>query len=90
MILKYRQAESKDADLLIRIYNASFYSDYLRYGECPRYGKTKEMMGTSLCEYPKYIILCDNEPVGSVSWKELANGIYEVDCLCVIPGMRIL
>ena len=85
MTIEYRQAALEDAELLINIYNASFYSDYLRYGSCPGYGKTKEMMEESISKYPKYIILCDNEPVGSISFKKLEKGVYEIGCLCVVP-----
>ena len=74
MTIEFRQAALEDAELLINIYNASFYSDYLRYGSCPGYGKTKEMMEESISKYPKYIILCDNEPVGSISCKNLEKG----------------
>jgi hypothetical protein len=48
MTIEFRQAALEDAELLINIYNASFYSDYLRYGFCPGYGKTKEMMEESI------------------------------------------
>ncbi len=85
MTIEYRQAALEDAELLINIYNESFYDDYLRYGSCPGYGKTKEMMEESISKYPKYIILCDNEPVGSISCKKLEKGVYEVSCLCVVP-----
>ncbi|WP_373218412.1 hypothetical protein [Ruminococcus sp. 5_1_39BFAA] len=44
MELSYRKAVKDDANLLIDIYNSSFYDDYVRYGECPAYGKTKEGM----------------------------------------------
>lgn len=43
MNIKYRKAAVEDAELLIEIYNASFYSDYIKYGECPAYGKTKDV-----------------------------------------------
>ena len=56
MKLTYRKAEVEDAELLIGIYNASFYRDYLKYGECPGYGKTKEMMTRSITESLKLII----------------------------------
>ena len=85
MTIEYRRATSEDAELLIDIYNASFYSDYLRYGECPGYGKTKEMMESSIEQYPKYIISCDNKPVGCVSCKNHGINVYEIGCLCVIP-----
>ena len=85
MKIEYRKAEIADAELLIGIYNSAFYDDYIRYGECPAYGKTREMMERSIAGYPKFIILYDNEPVGCVSCKEVAAGIYEVGCLCVVP-----
>lgn len=44
MKIEYRKADITDAELLIDIYNFAFYSDYIKYGECPAYGKTKEMM----------------------------------------------
>ena len=44
MMIEYRKADIADAELLISIYNSAFYSDYIKYGECPAYGKTKEMM----------------------------------------------
>ena len=88
MTTGYRLAALEDAELLIGIYNASFYSDYLRYGACPGYGKTKEKMEESIRNYPKYIILCDHEPVGCVSCKLLEPGVYEVGCLCVVPEFQ--
>ena len=86
--IEYRQASAEDAELLIDIYNASFYSDYLRYGACPGYGNTKEMMEESIIQHPKHIILCNNEPVGGVSYTKLGAGEYEVACLCVIPDYQ--
>lgn len=88
MTIEYRQATLKDAELLIEIYNASFYSDYLKYGECPGYGKTKEMMEESIKKYPKFIIVCDNKPVGCISCKKLEKSVYEVGCLCVVPKFQ--
>ncbi len=85
MKIEYRQAVTEDAELLVKIYNASFYDDYLRFGSCPGYGQTKESMEKSIMQRPKHIILCDNEPVGCVSCVNLENGVYEIGCLCVIP-----
>ena len=85
MTIEYRQAALKDAELLIKIYNASFYDDYVRYGSCPGYGQTKEEMQESINKYLKHIIICDNEPVGCVSCIKLVNRVYEVGCLCVVP-----
>ena len=85
MELKYREATIEDADMLIDIYNASFYKDYIRYGNCPGYGKTKEMMENSILSYSKLIILCDKKAVGVISCEKIENETYEVGCLCVIP-----
>ena len=72
-MIEYRQAVIEDAELLVNIYNASFYDDYVRYGSCPGYGQTKEMMEESIGKYLKHIILCDKEPVGCVSCIKLEN-----------------
>ncbi len=88
MKIEYRKAESEDAQLLINIYNASFYSDHIKYGLCPGYGKTIEMMESSIRDHPKYIILCDNKPVGCVSCKLLEMSVYEITCLCIIPAYQ--
>ena len=85
MKIEYRQANIEDAELLLNIYNASFYGDYVRYGSCPGYGQTIKMMEESISKSRKHIILCDNEPVGCVSCVNLENGVYEIGCLCVIP-----
>jgi ribosomal protein S18 acetylase RimI-like enzyme len=86
--VEYRKADITDAELLIDIYNSAFYSDYIKYGECPAYGKTKEMMEKSIIDYPKFIILYNSKPVGSVSCKKLEAGLYEVGCLCVVPEFQ--
>ncbi len=85
---RHRQAAIEDADVLAKIYNASFYDDFVRFGSCPGYGQTKESMEKSIMQRPKHIILCDNEPVGCVSCIKLGNGVYEIGCLCVIPEFQ--
>ena len=85
MKIVYRQARIDDAELLVNIYNASFYNDYVRYGSCPGYGQTKEMMEESIGKYLKHIILCDNKPVGCVSCKMQEMRVYEITCLCIVP-----
>lgn len=88
MEIKYRQAKIEDAELLIDIYNDSFYSDYMKYGECPGYGKTKEKMTQNIISCLHFIILCDGKPVGCISCKEVEKGVYDVGCLCVIPEFQ--
>ena len=92
VVLTYRKATKEDADLLREIYNAAFYDDYVCYGECPGYGKTKAQMELSIQEFSKYIVLKDNVAVGVISFKDTGNGHYYLGCLCVVPkyqGMGI-
>lgn len=84
----FRKAETADAELLIRIYNSSFYSDFIKYGECPAYGKTTEEMKHSIAVYPKFLIFCQEKAVGSISCKQVQKGVYEIGCLCVIPEFQ--
>ena len=88
MNIEYRKAALEDAELLVHIYDASFYNDYLRYGTCPGYGMTKEKMEETIDAYQKYVILYDHEPVGCVSSKMLEKGVYEVTCLCIVPEFQ--
>ena len=88
MKLEFRKASLADTEQLIEIYNASFYDDYIKYGECPAYGKTKEVMEKSILDYPKFLILCNERPVGCVSCKKKEKKIYEIGCLCVIPEFQ--
>ena len=81
MEIEYRKAALADAELLVDIYDSAFYSDYIRFGECPA-------MEKSISEYPKLIILCDSEPAGCVSCKKISDGIYEIGCLCVVPKFQ--
>lgn len=85
MKLRYEKAEKKDADLLVNIYNNAFHGDYLKYGECPAYGKTREEMETSIKKSPKLIIYSENNPVGAISVDNRGEGIYYLGCLCIIP-----
>lgn len=83
--LHYRRAEKSDAKLLVDIYNSAFYDDYVRYGECPAYGRTVENMEISIEKTPKEIVIYDNTPVGVISVEEKGEGIYYIGCLCIVP-----
>ena len=83
--ISYRRAECSDAALLVDIYDRAFRSDYLRYGECPAYGRTVERMEYSIQNYPKELIMCGGVPVGVISAEDKGNGAYHIGCLCVVP-----
>ena len=88
MNLIYKKADITDAPCLIEIYNTAFYDDYVRYGECPGYGKTKESMEYSIIHFPKHMIMKDGIPIGAVSFENRSNGEYCLSCLCVIPRFQ--
>ena len=88
MEIEFKNADITDAEILIEIYNSAFYSDFIKYGECPAYGRTIEQMEQSIRDFPKFLIICDGKTVGCISCKEMETGLYEVGCLCVIPEFQ--
>ncbi len=88
MNISYRKANVNDVDLLINIYNVSFYDDYIRYGECPAYNRTKENMKNSILHFPKIIFSYKDKAVGVISYNSDENGNYYIGCFCVIPDYQ--
>ena len=88
MDVQIRKAIPEDAEILIKIYNEAFYEDYVRYGECPAYGRSVDDMKKSIIEVPKYIALVDSRPIGVISVKEKGEHVYCIGCLCVIPDVQ--
>ena len=88
MKIEFREAVAADAELLIEIYNSAFYKDFIRYGECPAYGRSLEEMQRSILEFPKFVILCDGMAVGCISCKAVESDIYEIGYLCVRPEFQ--
>lgn len=80
----YKKANTNDAELLVEIYNSAFYDDYVRYGQCQAYGRSKENMEQSILDYPKSIAYDQDKPVGVISYKEEAPGKYYIGCLAVV------
>ncbi|MBR4825257.1 MAG: GNAT family N-acetyltransferase [Spirochaetaceae bacterium] len=88
MDLQIRKAVPEDAEILIKIYNAAFYEDFVRYGVCPAYGRSVNEMQKSIIEIPKYIAFHDSIPVGVISVKDKGEQVYYIGCLCVIPEFQ--
>ena len=88
MKIEFREAVAADAGMLIEIYNSAFYQDFIRYGECPAYGRSLEEMQRSILEFPKFVILSDGAAVGCISCKAVESGVYEIGCLCVRPDYQ--
>ena len=83
-MLVYKCADINDADVLVEIYNSAFYDDYIRYGQCQAYGRSRENMERSVQDYPKIIAYENDRAVGVISYKEEAPGKYYIGCLAVI------
>lgn len=79
----YKNAEKKDAEGLIDIYNSAFYDDYIRYGECLAYGRSRENMEKSIEDFPKIIAYRQNVAVGVISYQSKGSGEYYIGCLGV-------
>ena len=77
-------ADISDAEVLIQIYNSAFHDDFVRYGQCQAYGRSREDMERSITEYPKTIAYDKEKPVGVISYKEEGPGKYYIGCLAVI------
>lgn len=83
-MVSFVRAEDCDADIFVEIQNKSFKEDYLRYGECPGYGRTLKSMLVSMKKNIQYKIMSDDIPVGKISAHEESDTCH-LDCLCVIP-----
>ncbi len=85
MDLEIKAATTKDAELLVDIYNKAFYEDYVKYGECPGYGRSVSDMEKSIKESSKYIAYVGSAAVGAISVLKKEDGLYYLGALCVIP-----
>lgn len=83
MELMYKNADVKDAKILVGIYDSAFYDDYILYGECPAYGRSVENMEQSVIEFPKVIAYDQGKAVGVISYKPEGSGKYYIGCLAV-------
>ena len=85
MDLEIKAVTAEDAELLVDIYNKAFYEDFLKYGECPGYGKSVSDMIKSIKETSKYIAYVGSYAVGAISVLKKDDGLYYLGALCVIP-----
>lgn len=84
----YKYADTSDADVLIEIYNSAFHDDFIHYGECPAYGRSREDMEQSIQDFPKIIAYEQDKAIGVISYKQEAPGKYYIGCLAVIKDMQ--
>lgn len=84
MEVRFERATIDDVEALINVRNLSFYADYVKYGECPGYNKSKESMANAILNRIVYKIICNNQIVGNISVRDNHDNTYHLGCLCVI------
>lgn len=85
MDISFERSTPEDIDNLIEIRNRCFVDDYVRYGECPGYGTSREDMKQLIEDCHNYKILCEGKLIGNISARGRGNGRYYLGCLCVVP-----
>jgi len=85
MLIQFERALLEDADILISVQNKSFYSDYIKYGSCPGYNRSRNSMEESILNRIVYKILCDKTVVGDIIIRDDGESNYYLGCICVIP-----
>jgi len=88
MELTFKEAHWTDAEALIELYNAAFYNDYVKYGRCPGYGRSKDEMEVSILRFPKTMACLGDKIVGVVAGQMVDLGVFEVSSLCVHPDYQ--
>lgn len=90
MNITYRRADISDCKILIQIYDEAYFTDYIRFGECPGYKISEERMEKSIMDEKteKYIICTDDKEVGSVSIVRKSEESYFLSNLCIIPEFQ--
>lgn len=79
------RAVPSDVKQLIEVYDLSFYSDYIKYGECPGYHRTEENVLYSIQNYNVYKIIIKDKIIGAISVQSREENFYYIGALCVIP-----
>lgn len=85
MNIRFEKADLDDIDILISVQNQSFYDDFVKYGVCPGYGRSKESMSESIATRFVCKILCDDIVVGDIIVRDNGSDDYFLGCICIIP-----
>ena len=83
--IEFIRASEEDAKKFVEVQDKAFYSDYIKYGVCPGYGRNVESITESMKRNVVFKIVADGEVVGKVSAKNNEYDEGHLDCLCIIP-----
>lgn len=86
MKIEFTRATVEDVDKLIDVQNESFYSDYIKYGECPGYDHSKESMTSIVLNKFTYKIIYDDKIIGDIIVSDNKDNTYYLGGLCVLPA----
>jgi ribosomal protein S18 acetylase RimI-like enzyme len=85
MEILFQRAHANDLKTIILCRNKAFYSDFIKYGECPGYNRTYKSMLDSMDKSMIYKIVVDNRIVGDFSIRQDSESEFHLGCLCLIP-----
>lgn len=88
MNITFIRAKPCDAADLVKVYDAAFYADFVRFSYCPGYGKSVESMIESIKETEKYAISFGDRIIGAVSLRKIGENEYYIGCLAVVPEFQ--
>lgn len=87
MDITFINASPKDSEQLVKIQDAAFESDFIKYGNCPAYHEPPDIMRREIADGSRiaYRILADNSDVGDIIIRKRQDGIFNLRVLAVIP-----
>jgi len=83
--INFVRANENDAQDIINERNLAFYSDYIRYGECPGYNIPMEIMKKIISKSSVFKIMSDDKIIGDFSARSLSDKAYFIGCLSIVP-----
>ena len=83
--ITFKKATIDDIEVAIDLQNRSFLKDYLQYGSCPSYNRTKEKMLNIINNQFDFIIYENDCPVGNIIVTIRNNNECHINSLCILP-----
>lgn len=86
-MIQIRKAVHSDALKLKEVSDKAFYSDFIKYGECPGYGQTIEHICNVIDAWNKdmYAILYNDNVIGKITVIRESKEKNYLGCICITP-----
>ena len=85
MNIEIRTAIGDDAKDAVTILDKAYYSDFVKYGYCPGYHQSVDIIKEAIETSNAFMILSDESPIGYIRVKNRGNGDYFLCSICIIP-----